>query len=158
MIDAPLEGKNRKPIDKPCFLFGLMIVYMMESISRFARSGVVIRFSPNMERYHPCIYLQFVYVPRSMNWHLTKAQDEVLLGGFSSNGAYPLSKGRHVLGLLPRSWKKEFPLGETLLIANTFIHQLVDARGEFPCQDFHPLGWDTVPTLVRFLLPVESLD
>lgn len=75
-----------------------------------------------------------------MNWHLMKTQDGELLGGFSSHGAFPTSTDKHVSGLLSGSWKKEFPLGETPLIANTFHHQFVTTNREFPCQGFRPLG------------------
>lgn len=113
----------------------------MESTNGFAKSGVVICFSQIWKDTYLFIYLQSVSIPRPMNSHLTKAQDGVLLGGFSSHGAHPLATGKRGSGLLLGLWRKEFALGETPLIANTFLHQFVDVKGEFPCQDFRLLGW-----------------
>lgn len=97
-------------------------------------------FLSNMEKSYPFIYLQSISIMRPMNWYLTKAQDGVLLGGLSFHGAFPTSTRRNVSGLLPRSWKKEFPLDETPLTSNTFLLQFVNTKGDFPCQDFRPLG------------------
>lgn len=89
-------------------------------------------FLPNIERSYPFIYLQSVSIPNPMNWYLTKTQDVVLLGGFSLHGAFPTATRKYISGLLPGSWKKEFPLGETPLVADTFLHQFVTATGEIP--------------------------
>lgn len=76
-----------------------------------------------------------------MNWHLTKAQDGVQLGGFSSDGAYPFTTKKYISRLLPRSWKRKSFLGEAFWTANTFLQQFVNVNGDFPYQDFLPLGW-----------------
>lgn len=95
-----------------------------------------------------------------MNWHLMKAQDGVLLCGFSSHGAFPTNTGKYILGLLSGSWKKEFPLGETLLIANIFLCQFGTTNGEFPCHDFRHLDGFTLKCwwvlMTRYLLKTSN--
>lgn len=67
------------------------------------------------------LYLQFLYIPIVMDWHLNNAQDGILLGG-SVQGAFPRSFRKHIVGLFLGSLKKDCPLGETPVIALTFLH------------------------------------
>lgn len=98
-------------------------------------------FLPNMEWSYPLSYLQATSIPWKMEWHLTKPQDGVLLEGFGTTSAFSTNTCRQVTGLLLGSLKKKYPIGETLRISSTFLNFFATVHGEFPCQEFRPLGW-----------------
>lgn len=61
---------------------------------------------------------------------------------------FPNYYWKYVSGLLLGSWKKEFSLGKTPLIATTLLHQFVTANGDFPCLDFDYQDGFTFPQRV----------
>lgn len=100
--EALFEGKSRKPIDKPQFLFvdsiqtsdDILFVGEYKWLHLISRHYL---FLFNMGRSYPFTYFQLVSIPRHMNWPLTKAQDGVLLNRFSFHGDFPTSTDKHVL-------------------------------------------------------------
>lgn len=86
-------------------------------------------------------YLQNTSIPQKMQWHLTKPHDDVLLGGFGMTVEFFTNTGKHVAGQLLGSLKKEYLVGETPKISSIFLNCFAVVHGEFPYQDFRPLGW-----------------
>lgn len=78
MTNAPLKEKNRKLMGKLCFLFGDSIQTPNDYLDdRDYKRLCQVRgrnlFLTNMEISLPFIYPQSASIPRTMNWHLSKA-------------------------------------------------------------------------------------
>lgn len=112
MTDATFESKDKKRIKKPHLLFEDKLELFEDCLFdgnykwlRYVRRHYI--FLPNMKRSYPLSYLQATPVPRKMNWHLTKPQDGVLLGGFGTTSTFSISIDKHVSDLLLGLLKKE---------------------------------------------------
>lgn len=139
------ERKDRKKIKKPNFLFGDKIESLEEcpfdGNSKWLRQvrGRYV-FLPKMERSYPLSYLYASSIPRKMEWHLTKSQDGVLLGGLGSTTIFSTTTGKHVTSLLLGLLQKDYPVGETSR-TRSLLYYFITMHSEFPCQDFWSLGW-----------------
>lgn len=146
MTDATFGREEGRKMRKPSFLFGdkmkLPEDCLFNGNYKWLRliGGEHILF-PNMERSHPLSYLQASSIPTKMDWQLTKPQDGVLLRSFGVTSAFSTNTGKHIIGLLLGSLKKEQPVRETYITASTFLNCFVIVHGEFPYQDFRLLGW-----------------
>ena len=74
------------------------------------------------------------------DWELVRPIFGVTLGKIGAREAFAVSHGRDVLGLQPGLVRAEYPIGETLQLATTFIRQFLDVMGDFP-PEFHAIGW-----------------
>ena len=63
-------------------------------------------------------------------------QSGVAIGKISYHATFPAGHSRDVVGLLPGLLRPEYRTGETPKQANTFINQLMAAKGDFPRGDF----------------------
>ena len=62
------------------------------------------------------------------------------MGKIGAHEAYTIGNGRNMLGLQPGLVKAEYPMGQTLLLAATFIKKLLDVRGDVPLE-FCSASW-----------------
>ena len=62
------------------------------------------------------------------------------MGKIGAHEAYTVGNGRNMLGLQPGLVKAEYPMGQTLLLAATFIKKFLDVLGDVP-PEFYSAGW-----------------
>ena len=74
-----------------------------------------------------------------MEWNLSKSTSGVSLSKLGVKESYHAGHGKDVFGLYPGLVRAEYPIGETLQLATTFINQFLKVKGDF-FTDFHPLG------------------
>lgn len=102
--DVPLEGTNSEELEKPAFLFGDSILVSEESL--FEDECKLLHhvgdrmFILEMERSCSLTYLQGISTPRQMELSLTKNQDGIPVGNFSSKSLFQNGPSRCLTSLL----------------------------------------------------------
>lgn len=100
--DAPLEETSRCSWEKPWFLFGDIVATLDEVLCvkehKWLQKVEGVRiFLSDLARSYLLVYLQKLLVPCTMNWHVTKDQNGVAVGNFSSISVYQYGPNRSVL-------------------------------------------------------------
>jgi len=145
MTNGLFESDTRVVLKKPDFFFGDAITeedrILYDGDYKWLRQiGDRRFFLPNMERMYPLAYLQHTLVHRAMEWDLSQSISGASLGKLGVKEAYAAGDEKDVFGLYPGLVRAEYPKGETLQLATTFINQFLKVRGDFST-DFRPFEW-----------------
>ena len=97
---------------------------------------------PSISKRHFLLsFFQSVTTTRKIDCLVAQTTDLVCVGILTSQGCNQSGHPWHVISLHPGHISRGVPVGESLVVAQTFLNIFIKAQGNYLVKDFKTLGW-----------------
>lgn len=89
------------------------------------------KFLPSLVQRNSTCDFQYVSTVRIMGKAISAFQDGVAFGYFDRHGGHSTEMGRQAVGLYPRKYGINMPVGEDLMVVNIFANHFSATGGQY---------------------------